>query len=121
VEECEAAAGVTATCPAFDQFLGSRIAVANVELRIPLIGFLGLIPSRRFPPVEIAPFFDAGVAWTSAQKAWFLDGPRVPVTSYGASLRFNILGFAVGQLTYVRPNDRPRQNWMWQFSLLPGF
>jgi hypothetical protein len=121
VEECGPAVNTNGTCPVFDQLLGSRIAVANVELRIPLIGFLGIIPSRGFPPVEIAPFFDAGVAWTGAEKAWFLDGPRDPVTSYGASLRFNILGYAVGQLSYVRPNDRPRRDWMWQFSLLPGF
>jgi Tol biopolymer transport system component len=120
IEDCGSTVQTTGTCPAFDQLLGSRMAVANLELRIPILGFLGVIPSRGFPPVEIAPFFDAGV-WTSAEKAWFLDGPRNPVTSYGASLRFNILGFAIGQLSYVRPNDRPRQNWMWQFSLLPGF
>jgi hypothetical protein len=50
-----------------------------------------------------------------------LGGSRSEVTSYGGSLRFNILGFAVGQLSYVRPNDRPLKDWHWEFSLIPGF
>jgi len=114
-DEC---VSTTGGCPVFDQLLGSRMVVANAELRLALLGFLGVIPSRSLPPVELAPFFDAGTAWRSGSD--IPDG-RDAVKSYGASLRFNILGFAIGQLSYVRPVDRPRQGWMWQFSLLPGF
>ena len=111
----------TGACPVFDRLFGSRMAVANAELRIPLLGFLGVVPSRGLPPVEAALFYDAGIAWTSADLARRLDRPRKPVSSYGASLRFNIFGFAIGQLSYVKANDRPFKPWMWEFSFSPGF
>jgi len=56
----------TGSCPLLTRLLGSRIAVINAEMRIPLLGVsqYGLI---NFPylPTEIAPFFDGGMAWTS--------------------------------------------------------
>jgi hypothetical protein len=105
----------------FERLLGSRLAVANVELRLPLLGALGIIPSAGVPPIELAGFFDAGTAWRDSDKAAFLGGGRQPVTSVGVALRVNLLGFAVGELDYVHPNDRPLQGWYWQFALQPGF
>jgi outer membrane protein assembly factor BamA len=121
VEECGPEINISGACPAFDRLLGSRLAVANVEVRVPMLGFLGVIPSRSLPPVEAALFYDAGAAWRSTGKPNFLGGDRKPVTSYGSSLRFNILGFAVGQLSYVHPNSRPLRDWRWEFSFIPGF
>ncbi len=46
---------------------------------------------------------------------------RDPVKSWGGSLRINLLGFAVAQISLVRPLDRPLKNWIWEFSLTPGF
>jgi hypothetical protein len=97
------------------------MGVVNLELRLALLGALGAIQTPRIPPVEIAAFYDAGLTWTSRNNPFFLGGSRSEVTSYGGSLRFNILGFAVGQLSYVRPNDRPLKDWHWEFSLIPGF
>jgi Tol biopolymer transport system component len=120
--ECGLAAQQSGTCPVFDQLLGSQIAVANAELRMPILGALGVIRSPGVPPVEAALFYDTGVAWTPSDKAGFLGGSRRPVSSYGSSLRVNILGFAIGQLSLVHPNDRPgARKWSWEFSLLPGF
>jgi hypothetical protein len=119
--ECGAAFDQSGTCPVFDQLLGSRLAVANAELRMPLFGALGVIRTPGAPPVETALFYDAGVAWTSRDGASFLGGSRRPVTSYGSSLRVNLLGFAIAQISYVHPNDRPSKRWVWEFSLLPGF
>jgi hypothetical protein len=119
--ECGPAFVAMGACPAFDRLLGNRIAVGNLETRLQLLGPLGVISSPSLPPVELAPFYDAGVAWTSLQKASFLGGTRHPVTSYGTSLRFNILGYAIGQLSYVHPNDRPLKHSYWEFDLLPGF
>jgi outer membrane protein assembly factor BamA len=109
------------SCPVFDRLFGSRMAVGNAELRVLRLGPVGIVPSRSVPAVETALFHDAGIAWTSTKPAELRGVVRQPVTSYGASLRFNILGFAVGQLSYVHPNDRPLKTWHWEFSLLPGF
>jgi len=49
-------------CPVFDRLFGSRMAVGNAELRVPVLGPLGVIASRSVPPVETALFYDAGIA-----------------------------------------------------------
>ncbi len=121
VGECGPAAEDETSCPAFDRLLGSRIAVANAELRVPLVGPLGLVPSRSAPPVETAIFYDAGLAWGGDRRAAVLGSRRSSATSYGVSLRFNLLGFAIGQISLVHPNQRPLKNWLWEFSLTPGF
>ena len=115
-EECQ-----TGDCQEFSRLFGSRIGVANVELRLPLLGAIGLVRSPGIPPVEAAGFYDAGVAWTNTEDARFLGGPRVPVSSFGTTLRVNLLGFAVAEIAYVHPNDRPLKGWYWQFNLQPGF
>ncbi len=110
-----------ASAQRFNTLLGSRVAVGNVELRLPLLGAAGWLRSPMLPPIEAAGFYDAGVAWTSSEKASFLGGDRKPVTSYGVALRLNLLGFAVGEVDYVHPNDRPDKSWYWKFNLQPGF
>ena len=105
----------------YDRLFGSRLALANFEVRVPLLGALGALPSRGLPPLEFAAFFDAGVAWTGSERAWFNGGAREPLTSFGAALRLNLLGFAIAEVDLVHPNDRPSKGWYWQFSLTPGF
>jgi hypothetical protein len=106
----------------FDRLVGSRIAVANLELRIPLLGVLGLGQGYYGGfPLELALFGDGGVAWTGSESPTVTGGTRKPVFSTGATLRTNLFGFAVVQLNLVHPFDRPGRNWVWQFSLLPAF
>ncbi|MFB3903269.1 MAG: peptidase S9 [Acidobacteriota bacterium] len=119
VDECQPTTPGDGSCPVFDQLIGSRLAVANAELRLPVFGPLGVVPSQGFIPVETALFYDAGMAWTSTAGSNF--SARDPVKSYGGSLRINLLGFAVAQVSLVRPVDRPLKNWIWEFSLTPGF
>lgn len=118
-DECPEGSG---ECPTFDQLLGSRIAVANVELRFPLFGVLG-IGSGYYGvlPLETALFVDGGVAWTKQDEASFLGGGRDPVGSAGVAFRFNLLGYAIAELDVVRPFDRPEKGWHVQFGLIPGF
>jgi hypothetical protein len=112
-------------CPEFDRLIGSRIAVASLEVRIPLLGpeGFGLIPFN-FLPLEIAPFVDAGAAWTKDDDVRFafdrdaLD--RVPVASYGVSTRVNLLGYAVLEAYYAFPTHR-RTGWHWGFNFSPGW
>jgi outer membrane protein assembly factor BamA len=113
-------------CPAFDRLEGSRIALANIELRIPLLGVseLGLI---NFPllPLEVSPFFDAGVAWTGDQSPELefsrRTDARVPVFSTGLSARANILGYVILEAYYAYPFQRPDKGWHWGFNLAPGW
>jgi outer membrane protein assembly factor BamA len=109
----------------YDRLLGTRLGVANVELRVPLLGALGLFPTPAVPPIEAALFFDAGAAYQPDLR--LSGGGAVPggwretLTSYGVTLRANLLGFAVGEAALVHPNDRPGQGWYWVLALQPGF
>ncbi len=61
-------------CAVFNNLRGSRMLVANVEVRAPLVGLLkGELDYGRLP-VEVAGFFDAGVAWTSGTGPSFAGG-----------------------------------------------
>ena len=114
----------------YDQLFGSKIFVANVELRFPLFGVLGIGKGYYgIFPVDFISFFDAGVAWMEGDydsdgdddRAWFLGGDRRLVRSVGVGLRTNLFGFIILGLDYVHPLDRPSKNWYFQFTLTPGF
>jgi hypothetical protein len=111
------------TCPVFDQLVGSRVGVANLELRIPLLGLFNRRNLYGPIPVELVGFSDWGVAWTAQDKAKFLGhgGTRKVVKSYGAGARVNVLGFAVVEFDMVKPVDRPAKGWTWVFNFSPGF
>ncbi len=109
-------------CPVFDQLLGDKVAVANLELRIPPFGIFGARNLYGPVPIELFAFGDAGVAWTSADKASFLGGDRKHVTSVGVGARVNVFGYAVVEIDYVRPLDRPnKKGWAWVFNFSPGY
>jgi hypothetical protein len=112
------------SCPVFEQLLGSRLAVANAELRFPLLGIFGGGAGDYYGgfPIELALFGDAGLAWDSDNEPWFTaDGGREPVFSAGAALRINLFGFAVAELNAAKPFDRPGKGLVWQLLLQPGF
>lgn len=110
------------TCPVFDQLLGSKILLGNLELRFPPLGLLGLGPGMfGILPIDMVAFYDAGVAWTSAHEPWFLGGERRIVSSIGVGLRINLLGFAIAEIDRVHPYDRPLKGTYWQFSFTQAF
>jgi Tol biopolymer transport system component len=120
LEECGPRYNITGECPVFDRLLGSKIAAASGEARLELFGPLGLV--RRIPlPVELAPFYDAGYAWSEPAGGTLQQTPRQAVTSEGATLRINIFGIVIGAVTYAIPNQRPLIGHVWEFDLLPGF
>ena len=120
-ESSECVGTVTGSCPVFDRLIGSRVAVANAELRFPIWGAFSRSQFYGPLPVEAALFTDAGIAWGHSDRSGFAPGDNQPVVSVGAALRVNVLGFAVAEIDYVRPLDRPQRGWLWQFSLRPGF
>ncbi|HUF34817.1 MAG TPA: BamA/TamA family outer membrane protein [Gemmatimonadales bacterium] len=120
--ECEPVAGDPGACPVFDQLLGSRMLVTNLELRFPLFGLLGIGPGYYgILPLDFTIFGDGGLAWDTANDPSFAGGDRKPVFSAGAGFRFNLFGFAVAEVNLVRPFDRPGKGWVWEFDLQPGF
>jgi hypothetical protein len=120
--ECHAPASAPASCPVFDQLLGSRVLVGNIELRFPLLGVLGLGSGYYGAlPLDFTIFGDGGVAWESDIDPSFAGGDREPVFSAGAGLRFNLFGFAIAELNLVHPFDRPDKDWVWELNLQPGF
>src|SRR6267378_3164829 len=118
----ECTGGSATSCPVFDQLWGSRLLVANVELRFPLFGLLGAGGGYYgFLPIEAGIFSDAGVAWSQSEGAKLFGGTRNLVRSAGATFRLNVLGYAIGQMDIVHPFDRPEKNWLVRFSLTEGF
>jgi Tol biopolymer transport system component len=111
----------TGTCPAFDRLVGSKVGIMNAELRFPLWSAFGGDNFYGPLPIEMALFADGGVAWDRTTRPGFGATEREPVFSVGAAMRINVLGFAVAEIDYVRPLDRPGRGWLWQFSLRPGF
>jgi Tol biopolymer transport system component len=120
VSECHPTAGNN-NCPVYDQLLGSRLLVGNVEVRAPLLGLFGAKNLYGPIPIEVGAFFDAGVAWDSTSKPDLFGGDRKLVRSVGATARLNLFGFAVLQVDYAKPLDRPDKNAFFQFNLLTGF
>jgi WD40 repeat protein len=111
------------------ELLGSRVVVANAEVRFPLIRHfdLGLLPIS-LPPLDGLVFYDAGIAWSHGQSP-SLKKPdnyndsiqRYVLKSYGAGIRLNLFGFALLRWDYAIPLDRPIRKGYWQFSLGPSF
>ena len=119
-EEC----GSGGDCFAFNQLFGSKVMVANAELRFPLFQILGLGKGYYgIFPADFIAFFDSGVAWMDEgdERAWFLGGKRKLVTSAGVGLRFNLFGYFVLGVSYVTPFNRPEKKGYLQFTFMPGF
>ncbi len=145
--EC-VASGSSNACPVFDRLLGSRMDVVNLEFRIPLFGSpqFGLFPTSIIP-VEVAPFFDAGIAYSSTQPPdWRLTTTangipascnsasnvteaaygvncvdHIPVFSTGITTRINLMGYFVLETYVAHPFERPGKNWVVGVQLAPGW
>lgn len=116
----------------FDQLFGSKLLVANVELRFPIFQVLGI--GRGYYgifPIDFIAFFDAGVAWydgdydldgsNADDRPWFLKGDRQLLKSTGIGLRTNLFGAIILGVDYVKPLDRPNKSWYFQLTITPGF
>jgi hypothetical protein len=117
--DCSGTSSGPTGCSGVDRLFGSRLAVGNVELRVPLIGDdrYGLIDFP-FLPTELALFVDGGTAWTGSVGLG--SGGRTPVFSSGASARFNIFGALVAEVYYALPFQRTTGA-RWGFQLVPGW
>ncbi len=129
-----------ASCSVEERLFGSRIAVFNAELRIPVLGTAGFgLINFPYVPMELSPFFDIGMAWTGNQPPslrWtrqaegvpaacvqdFACAERIPVASAGISARFNVLGYLILETYLAKPFQRPaKKDWAWGFQIAPGW
>ncbi|UCC83297.1 MAG: PD40 domain-containing protein [Gemmatimonadota bacterium] len=112
------------SCPVLNQLYGSRMFVANLELRTPFPQGFG-VNAPNFLPITLAAFFDAGVAWWSQDGAISFGGgnkdPWNMVSSYGLAARINLFGLMLMEIDFVHPNNRPQKGWIWQFGFSSGF
>lgn len=123
--ECTPRPGSTA-CPEFDRLTGTRLAVANLELRVPLFGREDYrLVDLRFLPTELAAFLDAGTAWSAhaapALRFAIHSTERIPVASAGLTARVVVGGLAVVQLYVAKPFQRPRKGAVTGIVISPGW
>jgi len=125
-DECTPAPSNPNACPEFDRLIGSRIGVANLELRLPIFGTEGFgLFELPWLPTELAAFVDAGVAWTADEspELTFTERSfeRIPVVSAGIAARILLGGFAVLQFYYSEPFQRPERGRVTGFVIAPGW
>ena len=129
--ECQASAlaivgMATSGCPSFDRLFGHRLAVANAEIRLPVVGTsqFGFLNFSALP-TELFAFADGGFAWNDNDELDYRfvrsDSEKVPVFSTGVGARVNILGFMILEIYYAQPFQRPNKGSHWGFSLAPGW
>jgi Tol biopolymer transport system component len=119
--ECEVNMSPGAPCAIFKNLLGSRMLVANFEVRAPLAGlFTGDLRYGRVP-IDVAAFFDAGITWGDLSEPLFQTSTHHPVRSAGFSTRYNVFGIFLAELSLARAFDRADRNWQWQFGFRQGF
>jgi len=98
-----------------NQLVGSRLAVANFEFRLPFTGpkKLAAIESK-FLFSDLNVFFDIGLAYDNDSKVAFRSAPRtingymerIPAMSTGVSLRVNVFGYFILEPYYAIPFQR---------------
>ncbi len=124
--ECVSTAGSN-SCPVFDRLTGSRLAIASVEARVPLLGTkdYGLI-NAPFLPTEGFVFADGGAAWSKGQHPTIKfvtndsTNPNIPVFSVGGGVRI-LLAYIPLEFYVAKPYQRPTKNVVYGFNIIPGW
>ena len=116
------------SCGAWSQLTGTRVGLLSGEVRTALPRlFKTPIP---VPPIEVAVFFDAGLAWDSRSHLVLKRSPlqqqdmahyRAPLMSWGLSLRSNMLGYFILRADFAKPLTREAQGFYWILSFGPTF
>ncbi len=107
-------------CGGFDELLGSRLVVMNLELRAPLLGLrprdlhYGPVPAEGFV------FADGGLVWSRAPEFSAARGERRLIRSFGIGVRVNALGMPL-EWAAIRATDPPARGWSFALSFHPAF
>jgi len=124
-EECVSTTPGAQNCPVFDRLVGSKIGVANLEVRVPLIGTKQFGLASGFVPTELFGFVDSGAAWSSndSVKLRFARNnatDHVPVVSVGGGVRV-LLAYIPLEFYAAKPFQRPTQGWVTGFNIITGW
>jgi outer membrane protein assembly factor BamA len=96
-----------------DELLGSRLLVANVEVRLPIPGMFARRIDYGPIPMDAFVFADGGRVWSGGS-------PAASVSSIGAGLRVNAGGLPV-EIAAIRPLDGPAPRWLFDIGFRVGF
>jgi outer membrane protein assembly factor BamA len=107
-------------CGAFEELLGSRLLVGNVEVRAPLMGLRARDLKYGPVPVEGFLFADSGFVWARSPAFTAVSPEQRLVSSFGMGVRVNAFGLPI-ELAAVRALDAPALGWSFDFSFRPGF
>jgi Tol biopolymer transport system component len=94
-----------------------RLAVANLEARVPLVGAFGRLSRANVVPVDAIVFADAGAFWSGPGAS---VAPPAILRSAGAGVRLNAGGF-IFEVAAARALDAAARGWRLAFNFLPGF
>ena len=95
-----------------DDLLGSRLLVANLELRVPVWGMFSHELEYGPVPADAFIFADGGSVWSEAGRNF--------ISSIGAGVRLNASGLPV-EVAAIRSLDGPRPRWQFDIGFRVGF
>ena len=99
---------------------GSKIAIANAEVRLPFTGpkKLSLVKSGVFLS-DLVAFFDIGMAWQDFDDFNSSVKPKA-IMSTGVALRVNLFGAFIIEPYYAKP-FQTNSGWTFGLNLVPGW
>ena len=103
-------------CDPLSEAAVRRLFVANVELRAPLLGPLGLLSESAAVPLDAFLFADAG----SFERGLSGDRSHATIRTVGAGARLNATGF-IFEFAAARTLDRGDRGWTLAVNFRPGF
>jgi hypothetical protein len=107
-------------CSAFEELLGSRLMVGNIEVRAPLLGIRHRELRYGPLPVEAFLFADSGLVWARSAAFTAAGRERRLVGSFGLGARINAFGMPM-EFAAVRAMSAPARGWSFDVSFHPGF
>ena len=101
-------------CLPLNRLVSQQLAVANFELRFPLLTPQMKFAPKGLPPIEGVAFFDAGLSWNqNSVVRWSLpdndSSPinyRAPIAAWGIGARMNLYGLLILRLDWSFPLQR---------------
>jgi hypothetical protein len=106
-------------CGAYEDLLGSRLLVGNLEVRFPVRGMFARDLRYGLIPLEGFLFADGGLVWSRSPIFTAADSSRHFASSVGAGVRLS--AFFPVELSVVRALSRPARGWSFDISFRTGF